>query len=142
MPTAVPTMPDSARGESMTRSSPKSFCSPSVIRKTPPSLPTSSPMIRTFGSSSMALRSPMLSALPSVVGAMSVTSHRVEGLEIGRVRVAVLDQPGRVFDVHVVEERQRRRVGHLLRLTTDPAGELVGLGLDRGIELVVGLGVV
>ena len=32
-----------------TRSSPKSFCSPSVTRKTPPSLPTSSPMIEDLG---------------------------------------------------------------------------------------------
>ena len=59
-------MPDSASGESMTRSSPKSFCSPSVIRKTPPSLPTSSPIISTLGSSSIALRRPALSALASV----------------------------------------------------------------------------
>src|ERR1035441_10161843 len=40
-------MPDSASGVSITRASPKSFCRPSVTRKTPPSLPTSSPMIRT-----------------------------------------------------------------------------------------------
>ena len=42
-PTEVPTMPDSPSGESMTRASPKSFCSPSVTRNTPPSLPMSSP---------------------------------------------------------------------------------------------------
>src|SRR3954452_7784553 len=60
-------MPDSARGESITRSSPKSFCRPSVIRKTPPSLPTSSPMITTLPSLSMALRRPSLSAFAMVM---------------------------------------------------------------------------
>jgi len=57
---------DSARGVSMTRSSPKSFCRPSVMRKTPPSLPTSSPMMRTLGSASMALRSPSFRAFAIV----------------------------------------------------------------------------
>src|SRR4051794_29744652 len=60
---AEPTMPDSANGVSMTRCSPKSFCRPSVMRKTPPSLPTSSPMTRTLGSFSIAVRSDSLSAL-------------------------------------------------------------------------------
>ena len=50
MPIAVPRMPASASGVSMTRSSPKSFCRPSVTRKTPPSLPMSSPMRTTLGS--------------------------------------------------------------------------------------------
>ena len=65
-PIAVPMIPDSASGVSITRSSPKSFCSPSVTRKTPPSLPTSSPMMSTLGSASMAARSPSFSALASV----------------------------------------------------------------------------
>ena len=80
-PTAVPTMPLSASGESMTRSSPKSFCSPSVTRKTPPSLPMSSPISTTRSSSSSARRSPRLSARASVT--VSVTG----GLRAGRARV-------------------------------------------------------
>ena len=59
-------MPDSPSGESMTRCSPKSFCSPSVTRKTPPSLPMSSPIKRTFALSSIDLRSPSLIALAKV----------------------------------------------------------------------------
>ena len=66
-PTAVPMIPDSASGVSSTRWSPKSFCRPSVTRKTPPSLPTSSPITMTFGSSSMADRRPVFSALARVV---------------------------------------------------------------------------
>src|SRR5580692_2128147 len=60
-------MPASASGVSTTRCSPKSFCSPSVTRKTPPSLPTSSPMIITLGSDSSDLRRPALSALERVI---------------------------------------------------------------------------
>ena len=66
-PTAVPMIPDSPSGESMTRSVPKSFCKPSVTRKTPPSLPMSSPMSRTLSSSSMARRRPALIALAIVI---------------------------------------------------------------------------
>src|SRR5215467_5935357 len=59
---AVPTIPDSASGVSTTRCSPKSFWRPSVTRNTPPSLPTSSPMIITLGSASSARRIPSLRA--------------------------------------------------------------------------------
>ena len=59
-------IPDSASGESITRCSPKSFCSPSVTRNTPPSLPMSSPASTTLGSASSARRSPAFSALASV----------------------------------------------------------------------------
>ncbi|SQD94526.1 hypothetical protein FMEAI12_2620003 [Parafrankia sp. Ea1.12] len=65
-PMAVPTMADSASGVSMTRSSPNRACRPSVIRKTPPSLPTSSPMITTFGSAAMAESRPVFSAFARV----------------------------------------------------------------------------
>src|SRR3954454_2491656 len=108
-------MPDSARGESMTRSSPKSFCRPSVIRKTPPSLPTSSPMSRTFGSSSMALRRPMfrplarviLVDLPELSVAMSV--RPLEAVEVGREAVALGDELVGHLAVDVVEDAQRLR---------------------------------
>ena len=68
----MPTIADSASGESMTRSSPKSFCRPSVMRKTPPSLPMSSPMMRTFLFFSRALAQSL-----------------VEGLRHGHVVVAI-----------------------------------------------------
>src|ERR1051326_8522088 len=55
-------MPDSASGVSSTRCSPKSFCNPSVIRKTPPSLPMSSPIRMTLSSDSMAARKPEFNA--------------------------------------------------------------------------------
>src|SRR3954469_3771071 len=75
-PTAVPRMPASASGVSTTRSSPKSFCRPSVIRKTPPSRPMSSPMSTTLASSSRARRSPRLSALPMVTVSVLMTRLR------------------------------------------------------------------
>src|SRR5699024_9018939 len=76
MPTAIPTMPDSAIGVSKQRVSPNWVVSPSVIRKTPPSGPTSSPKPYTVSSSAMASRSARLRAcaMDSVVkrSAMSV----------------------------------------------------------------------
>src|SRR5437763_16335541 len=94
---AVPTMPDSASGVSMTRPSPKSFCSPSVIRKTPPSFPMSSPINTTLGSVSRALRRAALRALAMVMVAISVPlleRHQIRGelaalLVDARVPVAV-----------------------------------------------------
>src|SRR3954453_19074812 len=62
IPTAIPTMPASANGVSKQRFSPNSAVSPSVIRKTPPSAPTSSPNITTVSSACIASRSAWLSA--------------------------------------------------------------------------------
>src|ERR1700712_1008670 len=50
IPIAVPTMPDSANGVSTTRWSPYFSARPSVIRKTPPRVPTSSPRMIIEGS--------------------------------------------------------------------------------------------
>ena len=71
-PTAVPMMPLSARGVSITRSSPNRACRPSVTRNTPPRRPMSSPISRTFGSSRIAAASPAFRALAIVSTAMSV----------------------------------------------------------------------
>src|SRR5919106_565194 len=79
-PTAVPMMPDSASGVSMTRSSPKSFCRPSVTRNTPPSLPTSSPITMTFESASMAARRPMVMPFASVIAVMSAPPRTTRGM--------------------------------------------------------------
>src|SRR5438094_751903 len=48
-------MVDSASGVSNTRSAPNLFCRPSVMRKTPPRVPTSSPNTRTCSSRSHAV---------------------------------------------------------------------------------------
>src|SRR4051794_25831727 len=133
-------MPDSASGESMTRSSPKSFCRPSVMRKTPPSLPTSSPISRTFGSSSIALRRPMLSplasvilvALPELSVAMSV--RPLEAVEVRREAVALGDELVGDLAVDVIEDAQRLRVGHRLAALAEAVAELLGLLLDTGHE--------
>src|SRR6476660_7568824 len=107
---AVPTMPDSASGVSMTRLSPKSFCRPSVTRKTPPSLPTSSPMIRTLGSDSRARRSDSLIALARAmfldvsVSAISlapfIRERRLVGGELG----SLLVDERMPVRVHVLED--------------------------------------
>jgi len=47
MPIAVPMMPASASGVSITRSAPNSSYRPLVARNTPPNLPTSSPSTTT-----------------------------------------------------------------------------------------------
>src|ERR1044072_8862823 len=108
MTIAAPPMPDSGSGLSMPRSSPKSFCSPSVIRKTPPSLPTSSPIMRTFGSSSIALRRPAFRPLASVILVISVT--RLERLEVGGQALALVAQLLGLLGVDVGEHVERLRV--------------------------------
>src|SRR6476469_7977926 len=139
MPTAVPTMPDSASGESMTRSSPKSFCRPSVMRKTPPSLPTSSPMIRTLGSSSIALRRPMLRPLARVIFCVSaISAGSFEGGEVRRVAVALLGELLGHLGVDVVEHGHRLGVLECLAALAEVDAEVVGLLLDGGEEGLVG----
>src|SRR5690349_8003144 len=151
-PTAVPTIPDSASGVSMTRSSPKSFCRPSVIRKTPPSLPTSSPMMTTLGSSSIALRRPSFRAF-AIVKEVPITEPllirdprggvqrpvRSGGWSCGRLLEAAHEVDELVAldaqllgrgHVHVVEQRLRGRVGQRPAAAPDVLGELLGLVLD------------
>ncbi len=130
-PTAVPRMPDSASGESITRSSPKSFCRPSVIRKTPPSLPTSSPMIRTLGSSSIALRRPALSALASVTLVIALAPSRLEGVEVGRELRLLLDQLVGLLGEDVVEDQPRVGVAQGLAALAQVRAEVGGLLLER-----------
>src|SRR6478735_1966787 len=61
-PTDMPRMPDSASGVSKTRCAPCLACSPSVIRKTPPSRPQSSPKMTALGFSASASSRARLSA--------------------------------------------------------------------------------
>src|SRR5688572_23807887 len=142
-PTAVPRMPASASGVSTTRSSPKSFCRPSVIRKTPPSLPMSSPMRTTLASSSMALRRPRLSALPMVrvwvliSVTLSRRGVREAGVVLHELGPLLLEVRG-LLGVDVVEHAGQRRILHVVRAAADAGGQLVGLGLDRVEECGVG----
>src|SRR5581483_3037512 len=135
-PIAVPTMPDSASGVSMTRSSPKSFCRPSVTRNTPPSLPTSSPMMRTFGSASIALRRPSFSALPNVIVGMSVARIR-EGGKVRRHLLPLLVEQRRALGINVVEQRQRVRIRQSEAPGAQVCRQLVGGGVNTGEELGV-----
>src|ERR1019366_8908745 len=125
MPMAVPTMPDSASGVSMMRSSPKSFCRFSVTRKTPPSLPMSSPMMTILGSRSMAGRRPALMALPMVIFDMSVFSLKARG---------VGSEPGTLGLGHGIHG-QNVVAGHPHTGEAEATGPLVerdpGLSLDR-----------
>src|SRR5581483_8083103 len=89
------------------------FCSPSVIRKTPPSLPMSSPMSTTFGSSSRARRNPRLSALPMVRVSRSAMSVRpLEGRQVTGEAFPLGVDDRRPVGVGVVEEGQRLGLGH------------------------------
>src|SRR5918996_4077808 len=133
----MPMIPDSASGVSITRCSPKSFCSPSVIRKTPPRVPTSSPSSTTRSSASMASRSAVLSALAMVICAISASSRLR-----GELRLELLQPPplrqqglGRV-GVHVVDQVRQRRVRHVLDGGADLGGDPVGLGLHLALQLL------
>ena len=53
IPTAVPAIPASAIGVSITRFGPYFFSIPAVMRNVPSYTPMSSPMMRTFGSRSI-----------------------------------------------------------------------------------------
>src|SRR6266581_3228173 len=75
MPTAVPTIPPSSSGVSMTRSTPNSPWSPMVARKTPPNLPTSSPRTTTPGSRRISVRSASFTAWMRFSVGMSKTSE-------------------------------------------------------------------
>src|SRR3984893_4479273 len=62
IPMAAPMIPASASGVSITRSGPNSSIKPSVARKTPPNLPTSSPSTTTRGSRRISMRSASFTA--------------------------------------------------------------------------------
>src|ERR671918_2256622 len=111
----TPMMADSASGVSITRCSPKSLSSPSVMRKTPPRVPTSSPSSTTRSSASMASRRAVLSARAIVICAIGASSGL--GLELG---LELLELPplgqegGRRVGVDVVDQVGKGRVGHVL----------------------------
>ena len=135
----MPMMPLSASGVSITRSSPKSFCRPSVTRKTPPSLPTSSPITRTFGSFSIAARRPALMAFAMVVCVLTGHPRRLvlEARPIVREpRPLLLDQrvPLPVGGRRCRRDRDRACVRHAWRTC---AASAAGLGLHLVEERLV-----
>src|SRR6185312_645245 len=99
-PTDMPRMPDSASGVSKTRSAPKRCCSPSVMRKTPPSWPTSSPSTRARGfSASTSARAALMAlfidsvSLP-VRGTVSMASSLVGACPVDSMVAFRLDMLG------------------------------------------------
>src|SRR5512134_2147265 len=97
IPIAIPTMPPSFSGVSITRSAPNRAINPSVARKTPPSLPTSSPRTITLGSRAISSRSASRIAWSRVTCAIPSPPAGQEG-------VALLRQVPRRLRVHVLEE--------------------------------------
>src|ERR1700674_3173865 len=99
-PSDAPMMLASASGVSTTRAPPKRSTSPLVVRKTPPSLPTSSPSTMTRGSRSISSVRALLMASTMLRSGTSV-GLQVEQLgalpkhALGRVLINVLeDIPG------------------------------------------------
>src|ERR1700716_3615188 len=122
-------IPDSASGASLTRTP-------------PPSLPTSSPMTRTFGSRSIAARRPSFSAFAIVRTAMSApTSDRrrsvgLERLVVGEVLLPLSVDRGRTLRVDLREHPVWCRRGHVHAVLTEPRRQCVRLGLHTGEELL------
>ena len=125
-PIEAPTIIDSVSGVSITRSSPNSAHSPSVARKTPPFLPTSSPSTMTDSSRRISSASVVADRLDERPGRPSVR-------RLGRVAAPspTAGRPPRpVLGVDVVHRGRRVRVG--LRLGV--VGRVVDGGLDLGVE--------
>src|SRR3954471_12386819 len=96
-------MPASASGVSKQRSSPNFAVRPSVIRKTPPSAPTSSPKTRTRSSAFIASHRAAFSACAMVVAAISA----LLGAQLGRQPRALLAQLRGRLGEDVLEQLQR-----------------------------------
>src|SRR6188768_161376 len=140
MPTAVPMIPDSARGVFMTRSSPNLSRSPSVARKTPPRRPMSSPRTQTRSSRAISSERALLTAWSRVIwgiGCLSPSRERRLQGERGAARVladlaafhrdeelALLAQVGRHLGVDVGEQRLERRLRHGL-VALEGGGDLL-----------------
>src|SRR5690348_13150729 len=95
-PSDAPTMLASASGVSTTRCGPYLSTSPLVVRKTPPSLPTSRPRTITRGSASISSTSALLIASTMLRCGISPTAVEELGLLAGHAR--------REFPIDVGEE--------------------------------------
>src|SRR3990172_9697177 len=99
-PTAIPTIPPSARGVSRTRSVPNLSQSPSVARKTPPLFPMSSPRRTTAGLRSISPASAELIAWMSVILAIASSFP-------ARKKFPLLGQVPRHLRVHILYQGLR-----------------------------------
>src|SRR5262245_56891597 len=133
MPTEAPMMPASARGLSITRRPPNRRCNPSVTRKTPPSTPTSSPMMTMSGSRSISSSRARFSALTMLSFAMARTSGPSD------VRNQPVQSRGRALAAH----GRRGRCGAVGRIALrgflQARGEFGALGGQVRGELGVGV---
>src|SRR4051794_31375892 len=126
-PIEAPTIIDSVNGVSMTRSSPNSAQRPSVARKTPPFLPTSSPRTITLSSRVISSRSPSRIASMNVFRGIEPSVPHAPRRR-GLARPALGEDP-----LH--------RAGRLrVRLGLGVVGRVVDVGLDRGDDPFLGLG--
>src|SRR5918999_4456567 len=94
-PTAVPMIPASASGVSTQRSAPNLSRRPAVARKTPPALPTSSPITITFSSR------PSSTWKQSLIASTSVSSLTEDPPQLTQVLV----EARRRLDERVLEEQ-------------------------------------
>src|SRR5512144_3102500 len=101
IPIAIPTIPVSFSGVSITRSGPNFSHSPSVARKTPPFFPTSSPRTTTRGSRSISPAMASRTAWTSVIVAMA------SSLTAGQPCPLLGEVPGH-FGVHILDKRLLR----------------------------------
>src|SRR3990172_8742681 len=125
IPIAMPTIPTSFSGVSITRSCPNRRNNPSVARKTPPSRPTSSPRTQTDGSRAISVASASLTAL------ISVTSGIASPLP-GEQGVALLGEVPGNFRVDILEHAGQRNGRRVLGRLDRPAYDLLRSRLLRG----------
>src|SRR5262249_54157368 len=127
MPIAVPMIPASASGVSITRSAPNSSYRPLVARNTPPNLPTSSPRTTTRGAARICVCSALRTAsMMFIVGLCDYLAvvMRVLGPRLRREVGLLLAQVPRRMLVDIVEQAvergrglvagRRERIGDLL----------------------------
>src|SRR5947208_12819863 len=93
IPTQSPLIRSSASGVSRTRSGPKRVCSPTVARKTPPLMPTSSPSTTTSGSSSIARASARLTASTNVTSAIALSRElaALRDISLGQIGIEMIE---------------------------------------------------
>src|SRR5512143_1875074 len=96
IPIAIPTIPSSFSGVSITRSGPNRWSNPSVARNTPPPRPISSPRTPTDGSRAPSVASAALIALIRVASAIGSPFPREQGVALlgkvpGDLRVDILE---------------------------------------------------
>src|SRR5512143_1353964 len=118
IPIAMPRMPPSFSGVSITRSGPNRRSNPSVARKTPPSRPTSSPRTQTDGSRAISVASASLTALISVTSAIASPLPGEQG-------VALLGEVPGNFRVDILEHARQRNGRRALRRLDRPAHGLL-----------------